>query len=111
MVGKNLWINKVKKESRMINLEMQEAREPDYDYTADIMTRERARTLKEMICRLGEKCYRLLQLSIHQQLDYSEICAEMGFATVDAVKTQKYKCKQKLLELIDSNPHYREVIE
>jgi hypothetical protein len=35
----------------------------------------------------------------------------MGFATVNAVKTQKYKCKQKLLELIESNPSYREVID
>jgi RNA polymerase sigma factor (sigma-70 family) len=110
-ISKNLWINKAKKDRRMTRFEKQDDIMQSYDFTADIITREKARTLKEIIAKLGEKCFRLLQLSIYQQYDNNEICTMMGFATVNAVKTQKYKCKQKLLELIASNPSYREVID
>ncbi len=109
-VSKNLWINKVKREKRMTGLEnINEAY--GYDYSPDIITKEKTRTLKEMIRKLGEKCYQLLQMAIYQQFNNHEICAAMGFSTVNAVKTQKYKCKQKLLELIKSNPTYKEVME
>jgi len=110
-VCRNLWINKAKKESRMIALKDQEIHDTEHDFTHDIITHEKAHTLKEMIRKLGEKCYQLLQLAVYQQTDNSEICTIMGFATVNAVKTQKYKCKQKLLEIIKSDPSYREVIE
>jgi RNA polymerase sigma factor (sigma-70 family) len=110
-VSKNLWINKVKQSSRMVRLEKHNEATHMYDFTADIITHEKAQTLKQMIRQLGEKCFELLQLAVYQQLDYQEICVRMGFATVNAVKTQKYKCKQKLMELIKSNPSYQEVIE
>jgi DNA-directed RNA polymerase specialized sigma24 family protein len=110
-VSKNLWINKVKKESRMVKFENQDDITPAYDFTSDIITNEKARTLKEIIQRLGEKCFRLLQLAVYQQLDNNEICTVMGFSTLNAVKTQKYKCKQKLIGLIESNPTYKEVLE
>ena len=110
-VSKNLWINKVKKQSRMVSLEKQEETIHQYDFTADIITNEKSRTLKEMIRKLGEKCFELLHLAVYQQLDSDEICKIMGFATINAVKTQKYKCKQKLLELIESDPSYKEVID
>lgn len=110
-VSKNLWINKVKKEKRMTTLQNHELMTGDSDFTSEIITKEKTATLKEMIRELGEKCYQLLQLAVYQQTDSSAICSIMGFASVNAVKTQKYKCKQKLLEMIRSNPSYREVIE
>lgn len=110
-VCKNLWINKVKRESRTVSLETQGEKASTYDFTLDIITKEKAKTLKEMIQKLGEKCFKLLQLAVYQQIENHEICAIMGFTTVNAVKTQKYKCKQKLLEMIESDPSYREVIE
>jgi RNA polymerase sigma factor (sigma-70 family) len=110
-VCKNRWINKVKRDSRMVRLETQGDKAYLYDFTSDIITTEKVKTLKEMIHKLGEKCFKLLQLAVYQQLENPEICTIMGFATVNAVKTQKYKCKQKLLEMIESDPSYREVIE
>jgi len=95
----------------MVSLQKSDESAYIYDYTPDIITSEKSRTLKEMIQKLGEKCFRLLQLAVYQQLDNNEICTIMGFATVNAVKTQKYKCKQKLLELIETNTSYKEVIE
>ncbi len=95
----------------MVRLETQVEAPGFYDFTADIITPARSKTLKEIMIKLGEKCFKLLQMAVYQQLDNTEICTAMGFATVNAVKTQKYKCKQKLIEMLQSDPTYREVLE
>lgn len=110
-VSRNLWINKVKKDSRMQHwpddMEVME----NYDFSNDIMTEENARTIRETIKLLGEKCFKLLQYAMHYNKSNNEICELMGFATVNAVKTQKYKCKQKLSSIIESSPAIKEVID
>jgi RNA polymerase sigma factor (sigma-70 family) len=110
-VCRNLWINKVKKEKRIIPLPDHLEGYENYDFTNDIITDQKSKVLKEVIVRLGEKCFKLLQLSIYNNLSGNEICDMMGFTSVNAVKTQKYKCKQKLLEILELNPVYKEVIE
>lgn len=110
-VCRNLWINKVKRENRLVKISETMDNSENYDFTNDIITEQKRKTLKEVIARLGEKCFKLLQLSIYNNLSGNEICSMMGFTSVDAVKTQKYKCKQKLNELLEMNPVYKEVIE
>lgn len=110
-VSRNLWINKAKRENRMISM-------PDnYDFSANddfselIITREKEKTLKEITKKLGEKCYELLRNAIYNQDSSAELIKKMGFSTINALKTQKYKCKQKLIKILNDNPNYREVIE
>jgi RNA polymerase sigma factor (sigma-70 family) len=110
-VSRNLWINKVKKESRTTELQENTDISEEYDFSNDIITEQKAKTIREVIRQLGEKCYELLQYAFYQRKSNSEICEAMGFATVNAVKTQKYKCKQKLLSLVESNKGFKEVFE
>lgn len=101
----------MKKENRNTRLTGNEDNYDDYDFTNDIITEQKSKTIKEIIVQLGEKCFKLLQLSICNNLTGDEIHKIMGFTSVEAVKTQKYKCKQKLLDLLETNPDYKEVIE
>ncbi|MBA7686301.1 hypothetical protein ES703_94744 [subsurface metagenome] len=110
-VSRNLWINKVKKDQRQTSFPENFEEKENYDFTDDIITDQKAKTLKEVIRELGEKCFKLLQYALYQNISNKEICRLMGFATVNAVKTQKYKCKQKLIKMIELNPSYREIIE
>ena len=110
-VSRNLWINKVKKESRTVELKHDTEIREDYDFSNDIITDQKAKTIKEVIRQLGEKCYQLLQYAFYQKRSNDEICGLMGFSTVNAVKTQKYKCKQKLVALVESNLGFKEVFE
>jgi RNA polymerase sigma factor (sigma-70 family) len=110
-VSRNLWINKIKRNNRSILMpDIIESTE-EYDFSDDIITVEKEKVLKELISKLGEKCFQLLQFSIYKDYSGAEICNIMGFTSVDAVKTQKYKCKKKLLDLLEFNPIYKEVIE
>lgn len=110
-VSRNLWINKVKKDSRTTELQESTDISEDYDFSNDIITEQKARTIRQVIKQLGEKCYQLLQYAFYQKRSNNEICEIMGFSTVNAVKTQKYKCKQKLMTLVESNKGFQEVFD
>lgn len=104
-VSKNLWINRVKREKRSIDIpednlfiSMEESPEED------LITKERAIHLENLLSKLGNRCHQLLSLSIFDNLSMKDICKKMGFSTENAVKTRKYKCKQKLIHLMDEDP-------
>ncbi len=101
-ICRNLWINKVKKEKRQVRMTEHYERYEDDAVTAieGIITRERAAVINKVLSKLGKKCEELLKLSIYEDMSLKEICIRMGFTSEDAVKTQKYKCKQKLIGYI-----------
>jgi DNA-directed RNA polymerase specialized sigma24 family protein len=110
-VARNLWINKAKKEGRKVAFPKNYETGDTSDFSDLIITREKERTLKEITSKLGKKCFELLQSAIFHQATSEEIIKQMGFSTVNALKTQKYKCKQKLMKIIEDNPNYREAVE
>ena len=110
-VSKNLWINKAKRERRQIRMPENMDISDNYDFSDDIVTEEKASALKAITGKLGEKCYELLKYSVFYKASSEEIIEKMGFATANAVKTQKYKCKQKLFKILEENPELNEVIE
>lgn len=110
-VSRNLWINKAKREKRKIRLGEEFDITDAHDYSEDIITKEKAKGLKQIINMLGHKCYELLKYAVFFKSPSTEIVEKMGFATTNAVKTQKYKCKQKLFKILADNPGLWEVIE
>ena len=111
VVCRNLWINKAKIDKRHIPLETNHEKTDNYDFTDDIITDQKQKLLKEIAEKLGDKCFKLLQYSIFHDFKADEIVEKMGFASVNAVKTQKYKCKQKLYAILNENKNYQEVLE
>ena len=102
-VAKNVWINKIRKNRKLVLAEESEMPEegPDtQDALNYLISKEREKEVRQLLNMLGEKCRQLLQMAIYQELSGKEICKKMGFASENGVKTQKYKCKQKLLQII-----------
>lgn len=102
-VAKNIWINKARKNKKLLLTEMTELSENESDsqnVLNYIITNERKEELKKMFDMLGEKCRKLLRMSIYQEMSGKEICKKLGFASENGVKTQKYKCKKKLLQIM-----------
>jgi RNA polymerase sigma factor (sigma-70 family) len=104
-VGKNIWINKVKKESRNIRLE-KSFEMPDTDNVMDdLITKEREKIVADAMSKLGPRCQELLILSNFEKLSMKEIAAKMGFENEDAAKTRKYKCMQRLMAIVKNDPN------
>lgn len=109
-ISRNLWINRAKRRNRNVELEPVVAFGGNEDLVEDggaldgLVSQEREQAIDSLLSKLGERCKRLLTLSIFHHLSMKEICQEMGFATENAAKTRKYKCKQKLISMIKDNP-------
>ena len=102
-VARKLWINKAKTDKRIIHTDELIDNREEQDFSDNIITKEREQIVSVIIDKLGKKCYELLRSSILFDKKPQEICDAMGFATVNSVKTQKYKCKQKLITLMEKN--------
>jgi len=111
-VSRNMWINKAKKNKRQVAyIDEYEKGSEENDYIDFIVTPEREKMVKSILSKLGEKCVELLQYSIFYRMSNREICEKMPFASENAVKTQKYKCKQKLLSIMEAYPVVKELID
>jgi len=103
-VCRNLWINKVKHEKLLTRIDSN--REVS-DYSKDILdyliTKEREAMVKKYMEKLGEKCRKLLSYIFYYQLTTKELCEKMGYSNTDILKTKKYKCKKRLMELIKNH--------
>jgi RNA polymerase sigma factor (sigma-70 family) len=111
-VSKNLWLNRLRKESREIVL-------PEYVDFSDtggnimdlIITREREEAVSDVLTKLGKRCEELLRYSVFYRMNNTEICGKMGFSTENAVKTRKYKCMQKLITYIEERPGLKNALQ
>ena len=111
-VSRNLWINKVKKENRHTRLEDFDRTDSlESDFSDAIITPEREKMVKSILDKLGKKCVELLQFSVFHRLSNKEILQKMPFTSEDAIKTQKYKCKQKLIGIMEMYPVIKELID
>ena len=112
-VSRNLWINKAKREKRKINIPSTGGIDiPDeFDFTTGIKFSLDEKLYQQIIRELGKKCYELLKLALYYDKTNEEILSEMRFSTLNAVKTQKYKCKQKMIGLMETHSYLKEMVE
>jgi RNA polymerase sigma factor (sigma-70 family) len=111
-VSRNLWINKAKKDKRKVSLP-DNYKEPAYEenIVSGIVSKEREKMIAGLLSQLGERCQQLLTYSIFYKMSLAEISDKMGFANENAVKTKKYKCKQRLIDLIEKNPSLKDQLK
>jgi RNA polymerase sigma factor (sigma-70 family) len=105
IICRNLWATKAKRDKRSVHLDnaLEQISDSAIDALEYIITNERETLVRNVLQQLGNKCQELLKYSVYDDLSTREICEIMGFTSEDAVKTQKYKCKQKLAELLKTS--------
>jgi RNA polymerase sigma factor (sigma-70 family) len=105
-ISRNLYINLVKRKKPHEKLEsLHESEGSDANNSLDdLITKEKQKMIGDLMSRLGERCKELLTLSIFNKFSMKEIAEKMGFANENAAKTSNYKCKQKLMNMVKSNP-------
>ena len=61
---------------------------------------EKERKIDEIVSKMTYPCSDILRMHYWEKLSGEEIAAKMKYASTDAVKTQKYKCMQKLKQAV-----------
>ncbi len=111
-ITRNRWINRAKKLKTMVaGLEPGEhfaTQADENEFLTRTIDSERAQKIDALLSQLGARCKALLTFSIFYKLPMEEIAQRMEYNGPDAAKTQNYKCKQKLIKLIQDNAGLKE---
>ena len=104
VVSRNIWINMVRKASRNVSQEFyKEEYSLDNNPLVEMIMTEKWGAFQKLFDSIGEKCKELLTFSTYEKLTMDEIAIKMGLANANAAKTQNYRCKQKLIDLVAEN--------
>ena len=93
-VCQNLWRKELDRKKRISN------EEKDSPQVMDMDSPEREKIMAKCLNQLGETCRKVLMYYYFDEMSMQEIAEKLGFANTDTAKTKKYKCKQKLDELV-----------
>ena|SRR5690606_20963025 len=93
-ICQNLWRKELDRKKRLSH------EEKDSSVTVDMDAPERERIMLRCIEQLGDTCKKVLMYYYFEELSMQDIADKLGFANTDTAKTKKYKCKQKLDELV-----------
>lgn len=95
-ICQNLWRKELDRKKRLTN------ESKDSSETIDMDSPEREKIMAKCLNQLGETCRKVLMYYYFDEMSMQEIADKLGFANTDTAKTKKYKCKQKLDELVKS---------
>lgn len=93
-ICQNLWRKELDRKKRLTN------EEKDSPESIDMEKPEREKIIAKCLEQLGETCRKVLMYYYFDEMSMQEIADKLGFANTDTAKTKKYKCKQKLDELV-----------
>lgn len=112
IICKNLWVNKVKKDQKInYTEEAPKGNTQDWEFKDALISQEREKSIKDIFSILGDRCKELLTLVIYFDYTMKEVADKMAFSNEDSAKTQHYKCKQKLVELVGGNMAFKNVLK
>lgn len=110
-VSRNLWINKVKRDAKKSAL-------PDgYDVSSNehiyekVLDKERSELIMNTFSRIGDKCKEILTHVVYFDFSMKDVCEKLGYPNENAAKTQHYKCKQKLIDLVGKSGEFKQLLK
>lgn len=110
-VCRNLWLNRRSKKFVTSEVTISE----DAKYIAEeaspeveLLQVERDNLFWRAFRQLGEDCQKLLEL-FFQKTPMEAIALQMGYGSEGYARRRKLQCKERLVELVKSNPEYREL--
>jgi len=111
-VSRNIWINKVKRTKKEVSVELL-AEHEDYAPSPliSMIMNEKWSAYHILFNNLGSKCREMLTYSIYQKLSMKEIALKMSLSNENAAKTQNYRCKQKLMEIVSANKDLKDLLK
>jgi DNA-directed RNA polymerase specialized sigma24 family protein len=105
-IGVFRWINKLKKDKGIVHYdEMPEFQAEEISTNYDLNEPSRNQNLlQKLFSPIGEKCIELLNYTIYSDLLMEDVMLRMKFSSVEAVRMQQMRCKQKLMKEMENNP-------
>lgn len=112
VVSRNLWINKVKRESRMTSFDpVHHDQQYQTDVLDSIILKEKEVQIQDLLSQTGEKCATLLNYTVLSDFSLKEIAKKLNYANENTAKVYNYRCKKKLIKLVTDKPSLLQYFE
>ncbi|XOV66432.1 MAG: RNA polymerase sigma factor [Fluviicola sp.] len=99
---KFIWYNQSRKESKHRHTEIHEnVLQEEADW---ILKELKLSKIEKALSQIGQRCQKLLQLLYDQGLSMSEIAERIGLRNGNAAKVQKFRCIQKVKDIVLNAP-------
>ena len=76
-----------------------------------MISEEKRNLVLKVFESLDDKCKEILRCSVFLKMTMEDIMVKMSFSSVNATKTQNYRCKKILSEKAIKNPSFKELKE
>jgi RNA polymerase sigma factor (sigma-70 family) len=101
----NLWINKIKRDKKITLTETLPDNQ-EWIVIDDAHPHIPSKFTQQLLDKIGDKCKEVLNYSIFTDVQLEDVQLSLDYPSVSALKMQIQRCKQKLKELLQSNPEY-----
>jgi len=109
-ICRNLWLKKLRnKSSKEVSLPEHLELITEDTFEEEILWRGKEALYREKFKQLGADCQQVLQLFL-KGMSMEKIAQQMNFSSIGYAKKRKYKCKNKLLKLIQSDHRFKELL-
>lgn len=112
-MAKNMWIIKAKRDQKVKYTDdlttssfynKEESEDGHSDQT------EKTIAMESVLSTIGEKCKELLTLTYYMNFSLKEAAEKLGISNEEVAKTNQYRCKKKLFEVIKNNAAFKELM-
>ncbi len=111
-IAKFKWLNQIKKNNtRNAHHHKIETETFHHGHLATIIDEEKRQGVLEVLSELGEDCKSLLIEIIYNNASMKEVAESGKYSSEQIVRNKKYKCIQKLKELIVANPALMKILK
>jgi len=114
VIAKNLWLNIIRRENRfqkyIDNFDDNEKIVIDNQLKV-LLDKEKSEALESAFNKLDEKCQKILNYFIYEKLSMKEICKKMGYASDNVAKTNHYRCKKYLSNIVKNDPYLYNILK
>ncbi|MFN8415540.1 MAG: sigma-70 family RNA polymerase sigma factor [Cytophagaceae bacterium] len=104
-ISLNLWINKIKRDKK-ITLSENLPDDQEWSEVDGSQKQIPSKFTNQLLDKIGDKCKEVLNYSIFTDIQLEDVQLSLDYPSVSALKMQIQRCKQKLKELLQSNPDY-----
>ncbi|MFT6715633.1 MAG: RNA polymerase sigma factor (sigma-70 family) [Saprospiraceae bacterium] len=107
-IGRNMWINRAKQKNKMVRGVEEETfsdhqNDEQGNEFSHLFSEDKSAKMDALLTQLGERCKELLTYSIFYNMKMVDIAEKMTFSNADTAKTKNYKCKKRLMKIINED--------
>ncbi|MEM8966042.1 MAG: sigma-70 family RNA polymerase sigma factor [Bacteroidota bacterium] len=110
-IARNLWRNELKRQNRALMRETnyyEQSEKEEQGIQDSISENEVKNQLLDLLEKLGDNCKKILLMFYYENLPMKEIFQHMGYETEQVARNMKYRCMNKLKELLNEHPEMKQ---